>query len=250
MKLYKIYFSPTGGTKKVADILCGKWDYDEDEIDIFSSDEEHNFLKEDVCLFAVPSYGGRVPSVAVERLKKLHGNGTRAILTVVYGNREFEDTLIELKDIMEENGFVCPIAVSAIAEHSVFRQFAQGRPDNKDKKQLESFAIQIKEYLHQGGISSVAIPGTRPYKKYNGIPLKPVAGKECTRCGLCAKECPTGAISLKDIRKVDKTKCISCMHCVEICPAGVRKTNKLLKTIAFQKMKKVCSKRKENHLYI
>lgn len=252
MKLYKICFSPTGGTKKVADVMASAWDCEKEEIDIFHLQEpfDRSFQKEDVCLVLVPSYGGRVPGPAVERIRMFEGNGAKAILVAVYGNREFEDTLIELKDTLRESGFRCCAAVSAVAQHSIFPQFGEGRPDERDKKELLSFAEAIKEYLEHGKLVPVRVPGNRPYRKYDGVPLKPVATKECTRCGLCARQCPVHAISIHSIHKIDKKKCISCMHCVEICPTHARKTSSFLRAVAGAKMKKECSKRKENQLYI
>ena len=93
-------------------------------------------------------------------------------------------------------------------------------------------------------------PGNIPYREYGGVPFKPVANGKCTSCGLCVKECPTGAIPLDNPKMTDKAKCISCMHCVAICPKKARKCSKFVSFIAGRKMKKVCSGRKENRLYI
>ena len=64
--LYNIYFSPTGGTKKVADILAGKLGREVCEVDICCDIENMTLHAEDVCLVSVPSFAGRVPQVAVE----------------------------------------------------------------------------------------------------------------------------------------------------------------------------------------
>lgn len=93
-------------------------------------------------------------------------------------------------------------------------------------------------------------PGNRPYREYGGVPIKPVANGKCTSCGLCAKECPAGAIPLNNPKLTDKDKCISCMHCVAVCPKKARDYSKFVSFIAGQKMKKVCSGRKENKLYL
>lgn len=138
--LYNIYFSPTGGTKKVADILVGNLGGEVCEVDICCDIEKMTLQAEDVCLFSVPSFAGRVPQIAVERLKKISGNGAKAILNCVYGNREWDDTLTELQDTLESCEFVCVSAVAAVAEHSIFRQFATGRPDANDAKELAEFA--------------------------------------------------------------------------------------------------------------
>ena len=93
-------------------------------------------------------------------------------------------------------------------------------------------------------------PGNRPYRQYGGVPFKPTVNKKCTSCGLCAKECPTGAISLDDPKITDNDKCISCMHCVAVCPKKARNYSKFISFIAGRNMKKICSGRKENKLYL
>lgn len=103
MKIYEIIFSPTGGTKKVADFLANELGLDITGIDLSDSNEDlHKFsLKnEDIAIIAVPSYSGRVPSTAAERISRIQANGAKAIIVCVYGNRAYEDTLVELQDIV------------------------------------------------------------------------------------------------------------------------------------------------------
>ena len=70
MNLYEIYFSPTGGTKKVADIMIKAMKKDAQEIDMIKDPDkilQTEFSEDDICLIAVPSYGGRIPSVTVDK---------------------------------------------------------------------------------------------------------------------------------------------------------------------------------------
>ena len=149
MEHYNIHFSPTGGTRKVADILCCALDGEFNEIDLCRNIEQTSLGEDDICLVSVPSYGGRVPVTAIERLKKISGNGAKAVLNCVYGNRSWEDTLTELQDTLEEQGFRCVAALATVAEHSIFRQFAAGRPDEKDKSELLEMAGEY--YRHFKG---------------------------------------------------------------------------------------------------
>ena len=240
MKYVQLIFSPTGGTRRAADALTKHWACDVETVDL--SDAEADFSKymfkeEDVVLIAMPSFGGRAPAAAVERLNKIHGNSAACILVCVYGNRAYEDTLAEMED--------------AARESSIMHQYAAGRPDARDLSQLEAFALQIKEKLGSSqNAGKVQIPGNRPYKKAGGAGLVPKAAKNCIGCGLCAGQCPVKAIDPADLKSADSKKCISCMRCVTQCPHGARKINGALVAAASLAIKKACSVRKENELFI
>lgn len=103
--------------------------------------------------------------MAVRRLKALNGQGARAVLACVYGNRAYEDTLVELEDAARETGFRVIAAMAAVAEHSIARQFASGRPDEQDAQQIAAFAEQIRGKLSTNDLSEPKLPGNRPYKK-------------------------------------------------------------------------------------
>ena len=248
MNVVEIMFSPTGGTEKVAHILGSYWSENTVKIDL--SDSKTDFSQcvineEDRVLIAMPSFGGRAPAVAIERLKQITGNGAKCTLVCVYGNRTYEDTLAEMEDAAKESGFRIVAAVAAVAEHSIMPQYASGRPDASDKRQLEQFAEQIAGKEE----TAVSIPGNRPYKKAGGAGLVPKAGKGCTKCGLCAKNCPVQAIDPVNF-KADSKKCISCMRCVKQCPENARTVNGAMVSIAAQVIKKACSLRKENELFL
>lgn len=251
MKLYHMVFSPTGGTQKVAAAIIGGLEGEAVKVDLADPDfHTVSLTKEDVAVISVPSYGGRVPAVAVKRLCMVHGNGARAVLVCVYGNRAYEDTLAELEDTAKQAGFRVVAAVAAVAEHSIARQLAAGRPDAKDVKQLSDFARQIQAKLSAGDSAEPSIPGNRPYKKTGGAGLVPKPTKECTKCGVCAAECPVQAIDKENPKKVDDKACISCMRCISVCPHSARKVNPVMLSAVGLALKKVCSERKECELFL
>ena len=185
MRVSQIIFSPTGGTKKVADAITNTWGLPVNEIDLSNAETDSSslsFEKDDIALIAAPSFGGRVPGLATQRISNIHGNHTPCVIVCVYGNRAYEDTLIELSDAAEKSGFQVIAAIAAIAEHSIMHQYAAGRPDTKDKKELSSFAKKILEKINSNltSLSTPQIPGTRPYKKAAGIGLVPKADNNCT----------------------------------------------------------------------
>ncbi len=255
MNVLQIVFSPTGGTKQVTDTITKAWGTSVNEIDLTNAENDYAALslkKDDIAVIAVPSYGGRVPSLAAQRISKIRGNEARCVIVCVYGNRAYEDTLIELNDIAEKSGFKVIAAVAAIAEHSIMHQYATGRPDTKDKQELQNFAQKILEKINSSPAetSALQIPGTHPYKKAGGAGLVPKAGNKCTNCKLCAENCPAQAISKENVKVTDSKKCISCMRCVVKCPQSARKVNGAMVSAAALAIKKACSTRKENELYV
>lgn len=253
MKMYEIYFSPTGGTKQVADILSSQWECEKVEIDLSNSKlcfQDYTIGKDDVCIVAAPVYGGRIPLMASANLSKIKGNGAKAAAVAVYGNRAYEDALLELKDDLEEAGFSCKAGVAAIAEHSIARQFAAGRPDEDDRKQLMLFAETIKGIFEDDDANGrLNISGNYPYKEYKVLPTVPETDGNCISCGLCAAVCPAGAIPADDPKATDKTRCISCMRCISVCPENARALSPVVLDKLAEKLMKVCSERRENELF-
>ena len=141
--------------------------------------------------------------------------------------------------------------VPAIAEHSIMHQFATGRPDPQDEKQLANFAASIHSKIKSETLPAhLKLPRNRPYREYNGVPMKPQTGKSCIQCGVCAKGCPVGAIPTDNPSKTNTEQCISCMRCIVVCPQKARSVNKILLTAASIKMKKTCSDYKQNELFL
>lgn len=253
MSVFEMVFSPTGGTRKVSGLVSEALGRDAATIDLTDSGLDFravSMTEDDVAVISVPSYAGRVPAVAVDRLGMARGNGARAVLVCVYGNRAFEDTLVELEDVAKRAGFRVVAAVAAIAEHSVARQFAAGRPDAQDVAQLAEFAQRIRQKLLDGDASEPSIPGNRPYKQAGVVGMLPETTEDCVSCGACAAACPVRAIDKDDPRQVNGETCISCMRCISVCPQNARKLDPNKLAAVTQMLSKACVERRECEIFI
>lgn len=202
-----IFFSPTGYTREIVQHVAETFDESARLHDLASYERgclEYSFDAQDLVVVGIPVYGGRVPALAIERMQNLKGNRTPAIIIATFGNRDYEDALLELKNTLEKARFVVVGAAALVTEHSIVHAVGRGRPDAKDKKQLEEFLTQMQQKMEQTEAEQfVAVPvkGNYPYRKYNGIPLKPKVNKNCVNCGFCARECPANAIPLNNPKK-------------------------------------------------
>lgn len=251
-----VCFSPTGQSRQAAERIAEQLPGVHETLDLtdaVSGRPDYRFTEDEAVVVAAPVYGGRIPSAAVERFRKLKGRSTAAVLVVTYGNRAYEDALAELQDVMVEQGFRPVAAAAVVAEHNIARVYAAGRPDASDQSKLEAFGRRTAEILEQVScnyaIGELTVKGNRPYRPYGVIPLKIKVGSGCSGCGLCVKKCPVQAISRTDPKVTDETSCIGCMRCVRVCPSGSRKLGLLLEAGIRSKLKKVCSVRKEPEFF-
>lgn len=254
MQCKLILFSPTGGTAKAAHVLCDALADVTDIQDLCSPTYTSGIpipANDTVAVIAVPSYGGRVPPLAMERLAAIHAEGTPCVLLCVFGNRAFENTLIELDDIARRCGFRPFAAVSAVAEHSIIRSVAAGRPDAQDAAELRDFGQQIRKQLAEGTpAAALPLPGKLPDKSPSATPFVPRPTTACTKCGACSAQCPAGAIDTQDQTKVDKKKCIACMRCVAVCPNKCRGLGTVVRWLVSTALLLMCRTRRPNKLYM
>lgn len=241
-KIWAMYFSPTGGTKtvvtKTAEALAEKLGLPMEIYDFTlpgMREQDACFGAEDIVVCGTPVIAGRVPNVLLPYLTgRVKGNGALAIPMVSFGNRNYDDALIELRNILEEDGFRTVAGGAFISEHSFSKTLAAGRPDEKDRAILREFGEKIAEKLQSGReyTAPAYVKGCEPIRPYfkpedrHGAHIdirkvKPKVNDDCCGCGLCAEVCPMGSISRENSREYIGI-CIKCCACVKKCPTQAR----------------------------
>ena len=249
-KLHTIYFSATGTTKKVADTLasaicirlaeknclvCDKpaaYDFT-----LPSARESFPVLeKGELVIFGMPTYAGRLPNLMLPYFDLVKGNDAFAVPFVTFGNRAFENSLIELCGLLEERQFHTISGGAFSCEHSFSYELAKERPDEQDLSEITAFGIAVADKLI--GITDSTIPepaavdgdinaGYYKPKDATKAPIdirkvKPDTDlSKCISCGLCAASCPMGSIDKEDFSLVSG-KCIKCCACMKKCPTGAK----------------------------
>lgn len=223
-----ICFSPTGTTRKIVETIALAASADAKMIDITKPADRSDALyfdETDYVVVGVPVYAGRVPKLVADYLTTVEGNQTPIVCVVVYGNREYDDALLELCDIVGEKGFHCHAASAFIGEHSFTDLVAGGRPDEKDLEDAKAFGEKaLSTYEENNGTSfTIKVKGNHPYKERTpSEPMAPVTSDECVFCGLCSEACPVEAIDFEDYHSVNKNQCIRCCACIKACPKGAK----------------------------
>lgn len=237
-----MYFSATGTTEKVvnaiatslAGTLGGEAAITQIDFTLPAVRREAvSFSEEDLVVVGVPVYAGRVPNVLLDYLNALSGQGAWVVPVVLYGNRNYDDALIELTDILGDRGFQVVAGGAFVGEHSFSTILAQGRPDADDMRLIHQFADKIAaKVMQEGPMNPVVVKGNRPYRAYyrpqnsegvlvNIRKVTPKTNGECTDCKLCVSVCPMGSIDYDDVSLL-KGICIKCGACIKICPAQAK----------------------------
>ena len=219
----KIYFSPSGTTKQVIDLIAGSFNQDCANYDLLNFDSDKELGNDDIAIVAMPVFAGRIPKTGRERLSKFKGNNTPAIAVVNYGNAHVTDALLELVDLLKENSFNVIAAASTISHHSIFDGVAVGRPDSSDIEKISEFGKECKEKLESGESLKAEIPGNRPYVDYKQLPFEISCDETvCAFCYDCVSICPEKAIPDDDPVYTDLNSCSRCTACISICPEDAR----------------------------
>lgn len=253
-KIHLVYFSATYTTRKVAHMFLSGWDKEVKEYDVTAEvlTQDVDLGASDLLVVVMPVYGGVIPVSAAKSLARFKGCSTPAVLMAVYGNRDYDDALLQMKDMVENNGCKAVAAAAFVAQHSIFRMVAEGRPDEKDAEMILKFSAGCHSLCDEVAdcmqLPELVVKGNRPYKELKNMPMYPEGDDNCTACGKCAHECPTGAINMATPKLTNTEKCIKCGRCIVVCPSHARDYRGEFYKSVLPKFMALCAGRKEPEL--
>lgn len=216
MKVTAVFFSPTCNTEKYVTEMVQVTGEMPEVINVTSRDsEERVFGPDELVVFGAPVHGGLIPEIAARRFSKFKGTRTPAVIVASYGNRHYDDALVQMQDILSAQGFLPQGAAAVIGRHT-FGEIQTDRPNAADLEEARDFMKRL--LASERKEEALALPGNRPYlaKGVKGR-FRPQTKKElCVGCGMCVRDCPVGAIA-EDCATISE-ECISCFRCIRHCP--------------------------------
>jgi ferredoxin len=226
-KTVAVYFSPTHTTEKSLKAFAVGTGLPVETIDLTTPQQRQGFsrtfAKDELVVVGLPVYAGRLPAMLDDFFTGLHGQGGPAVTVVVYGNRDYDDSLLELKMKLEEHHFSVRAAATFIGEHTFSSKIATGRPDANDLVTASGFGKKVVTSITEDTPGQLVLKGSYPFKAKGIAPgMVPATSEECILCGLCIENCPWGAIDQNDCKKVDAAKCMRCARCIKECPVGAK----------------------------
>lgn len=240
-RIIKFYFTGTDRTKIIINTMANRLakDLDIDEILDYNFTTKGarkappKFQPKDLVLCGLPTIAGRVPNLMLPYLERIQGNGAKGIAIMTFGNRSYDDSLMELYQIMKAQDIQVLAGGAFVGEHSFSKILAKGRPDLKDLEICDEFAQKVGEKIKNKDWSEPKIKGNWPLSPYytprdrhgKGIDIRKVKPKTkrnlCIDCKICAEVCPMEAIDHKDVSQVPGI-CMKCCACEKKCPTRAK----------------------------
>lgn len=242
-----VTFSPTRTSWRIGEaIACGTSYENVRVLDLTYETEETpiEVSAETLLVVAVPVYGGKVAPPALKRMSGLKLSGTPVVLVALYGNRAYEQALVELEGFITGKGGQIVAAGAFVGEHSYSvkaHPVAAGRPDVRDLEVAEAFGRNIRLKLDKEPVETVNtadLPdkamATEEMLRFRGdvqaalkggavVPQTPSVDEAlCNHCGTCVSQCPTQAIVEGEETMTIADRCIRCCACVKVCPQQAR----------------------------
>ena len=257
--LHVVYFSATGTTRLVASLIADGFGGTAEVHDLLHRPQTAPVLlgEDDTLLLAMPVYAGLIPHLCIDQVRQFRGTDTPALAVAVYGNRDYDDALLQMTDLLTEGGFQVIGAGAFVAQHSIFPKVGMGRPDELDRAVIRGFAKDSRTLRDHPAVwkgKQLPVKGDPGYRSKVAqeahIPFHPTGGRDCTACGACASVCPTHSIDTADPKGVRSDTCISCGACISVCPHHCRGYHSVAYPPAALAFGAKCASRRDSEIFL
>jgi ferredoxin len=182
--------------------------------------------RDELLVLASPVYGGRLPVLIRDFYNRLAPGKRPVVAVVVFGNRGYQDALLELYELCVAKGYEVVGAGAFVGEHSYSQVMGKNRPDPADEEEARRFGLAVRQTLlsdHSLSEARLLTTAGRPYRDYlKKFSLALSTSRRCANCLSCVRHCPVGAFINENPRRVNPDKCINCAACLKLCPEGAK----------------------------
>ncbi|MGE5629193.1 MAG: EFR1 family ferrodoxin [Solirubrobacterales bacterium] len=233
MKGILYYFSGTGNTKWASDKLKkGLMNYGID-LDIKSIERE-KFNLRGYCFLVIgtPIYAELEPKLVEDFVQSIPATevSVKCILFSTQGGNS-GSAIKRMSRILKAKGYNVVIE-SMIKMPNNYYFYAGKEPNNDDiqniLKDAEDKINFISKNFNNNKCEKVNIfalrekigtVGGKAFRKAMPKVAKSITStNQCTKCGLCLRNCPKGNITFENGRAVFHSNCILCLRCIYLCP--------------------------------
>lgn len=233
-KLY--YFSATGNTKFVADRLKDQFNRFGKVLQLISIEnvEEIDLEECEYLIIGTPVHSELPPRLVTDFINRLPET-SRNIKCLIYSTQGASGSVSTefLKNILVGKGYNVLIQTSFRMANSYYFGFGVERSE-KDiieycKKVEEKVKLITEKFLkeesHREGAASVRVlignaMSSGFYKMLPRLSRNLTSTDECTKCGLCVRNCPKNNITLEEGHAVFHSSCVMCSRCIHVCPVN------------------------------
>ena len=244
MKIALTYFSPTGNTAKIAEVIkleLTKLNAIVEEFDITEYSKRQtniNYAVYDGIIFGFPIYAWRAPKPARDWLETLDGIGKKCSVFFTYGGVTTGIASSNIQEILTNRHFNIVSTAEFVAKHTYNLggwKLMENRPNKED------FDI-AKEYVERTFIRFCEKDVMTPVFEKRTITLEQLekielmvktaikspsrGGSVCSLCRICEDVCPTRAMNA-DAGEANSDLCLRCFRCFVKCPENVLKIGDL-----------------------
>ena len=246
MKVLLAYFSATGNTAAVAEVIANAMTDLGAEVtrhDVTSFEDRRKKIDLEpyqAFVFGAPAYSMRAPRVMSDWWATLDGRGRKCATFFTYGGFRVYPAHYYAKKNLEESGFTIVSSAEFPGKHSFNLggwAAMESRPDDSDFDAAREYARKIMKRftgedpdtlgaLEEPEFSEEQLDKfeTHRFKTVTQVPTR--GGEDCSMCLICEEQCPTGAMK-SEIGEADKKECIVCLRCVANCQDEVLHINDL-----------------------